>query len=705
MRSGGLLYRRDMSDQNCLPRLLTSFAAGPDRLVPRRHSWLMRIVVAALSLGWIAPSCSAIPPRTVYVVEQSTHLRCGPGDDYYRTDPLRHGQSLDVYAQTPDGWLGVAPPDDSFDWVPADAIAIHPGGQTGTVAEDDLVVWIGTHLGRARKYRWQVQLAIDEEVVILNRAQREGPDGPQTWLQIVPPSGEFRWIHQDDVVNTSEELIARVNELLTNNESASSAHTDFERSTQSNPSNRPVRTAARPTRREDRPQLSRLPSRRERRRRDESERIETTERMEPSDQTDDPSDSRLAKIKRAGQSILLSRLLHSDSKADVDSGIGSKTDLATRDLATRNDAAAPNEISSDGPKPSSRRSADSSADSLLSGTSAMPPQELIPEPVPGGRPKSLTPVTDLIGAPEATAASSSPVQSPSSHGGLPSVAPVGFQTSVATIVGSNLSMPSIAHPPRPGQPSVAVSQSRIDQLRRRVEQADAPELAMVLSELMTRRSSSIETEVLLDRLRSGDAVAVAAGNQLLPRAQRYYQLAIRREGSPPRVIQDAETAGSSLQGMSPPNAWSAAPSADTVAESNLDSTSVIAPVQSDVQGHRTEPINVTESVKSTEPINLAERTNLAEQINLAERTRTNLAEPGDPIDQVAGQLLRVYSARPGAPPFSLTDAGGRTLCYVTPVPGVDLRQHVNSQVELVGVRERLAGLSTENLRVSSVVLR
>ena len=45
------------------------------------------------------------------------YTRCGPADDYYRTDPLRQGQELQVYTETDDGWLGIRPPKESFCWV------------------------------------------------------------------------------------------------------------------------------------------------------------------------------------------------------------------------------------------------------------------------------------------------------------------------------------------------------------------------------------------------------------------------------------------------------------------------------------------------------------------------------------------------------------------------------------------------------------
>jgi hypothetical protein len=146
-------------------------------------------------------------PYDVYVDQEQVVARCGPGGEYYRTDPLRHGQKLEVYLEAEKGWLGVRPPEGSFSWVTADAIQLDRSGKIGKVIEDGTLSWIGTHLGKARKYLWQVQLAAGETVTILGRAEREGPDGPQLWYRIAPPAGEFRWVHRDQVVENPEELL------------------------------------------------------------------------------------------------------------------------------------------------------------------------------------------------------------------------------------------------------------------------------------------------------------------------------------------------------------------------------------------------------------------------------------------------------------------------------------------------------------------
>ncbi len=139
-------------------------------------------------------------PFVVQVESDGGYARCGPSEDSYETDPLRRGQSLDVYVQTPDGWLGVRPPENSFCWVPADAVEMQNSKQSGTIIEDGTAVWIGTHLEKKPKHQWQVKLATGEPITVISRSKRQGPDGPQLWFRIVPPSGEYRWVHRSQVV-------------------------------------------------------------------------------------------------------------------------------------------------------------------------------------------------------------------------------------------------------------------------------------------------------------------------------------------------------------------------------------------------------------------------------------------------------------------------------------------------------------------------
>ncbi len=62
-----------------------------------------------------------------------------------------------------------------------------------------------------------------------------------------------------------------------------------------------------------------------------------------------------------------------------------------------------------------------------------------------------------------------------------------------------------------------------------------------------------------------------------------------------------------------------------------------------------------------------------------------------------GYLVQVYSARSNTPPYALTDNAGRTLVYVSPMPGVNFRVHLNSHVKVVGQQSFLRGLNTPHI--------
>lgn len=177
-------------------------------VVARRLLAFVATCMLAAGAGAQEPAADqGFEPFDVYIDQQEVMARCGPGGEYYRTDPLRHGQRLEVYLETDQGWLGVRPPEGSFSWVPADAVELDRSGKIGKVTEEGTLSWIGTHLGKARKYMWQVQLAEGETVTILGKAEREGPDGPQLWYRIAPPAGEFRWVHREQVVDDPESLL------------------------------------------------------------------------------------------------------------------------------------------------------------------------------------------------------------------------------------------------------------------------------------------------------------------------------------------------------------------------------------------------------------------------------------------------------------------------------------------------------------------
>ncbi|HEY2882983.1 MAG TPA: SH3 domain-containing protein [Pirellulales bacterium] len=132
-------------------------------------------------------------PYTAYVNSEDVYVRSGPGKNYYPTDKLPRGEAVEVYRHDPGGWYAVRPPKTSFSWVPADALKPQ-GDHIAVVEKDHAFCYVGTRFSNAHDVH-QVRLDKGEQVEILDVKQiGEGADA-QSWCQIAPPSGEFRWVY------------------------------------------------------------------------------------------------------------------------------------------------------------------------------------------------------------------------------------------------------------------------------------------------------------------------------------------------------------------------------------------------------------------------------------------------------------------------------------------------------------------------------
>lgn len=140
-------------------------------------------------------------PYRVYAAAEETPVSSGPGEGFYATDLLPEGTPLEVHRREPGGWLAIRPPERSFSWVPARKLHVAAGDRLATVVADDAVAWIGSRVETVQDHRWQVRLERGERVIVLgHRDLADDQKGTtETWYQIAPPSGEFRWVHADDV--------------------------------------------------------------------------------------------------------------------------------------------------------------------------------------------------------------------------------------------------------------------------------------------------------------------------------------------------------------------------------------------------------------------------------------------------------------------------------------------------------------------------
>ena len=598
----------------------------------------------------------AMEPYTVFVAESESYTRCGPAADYYRTDPLKHGQQLEVYAETEDGWLGVRPPEDSFCWVPAETIELDGSGEMGTVAEDRTVAWIGTHLGRARKYLWQVQLAEGEPVTVIGRQERDGPDGPQLWLRIVPPSGEFRWIHRNQTVRTSEALVDSLRETSreisknTEIQFQPAGPTHIDRSLQGSPRPGQIHRVASAT------ESSTM----------ESEPVSSRRRLQADAQAIAQAipPSIAQSISKSGRSVLNAAQAGPSSHRRLpDAAVGSGLDSGWKSNASQ----APSHVNLP-------PSLSSSAGLAPSTNQQRKPRGLLASMAILGRPRlrdigtggvstghapsSQTIASDdnwvsgaanrPVNASQTIAMRGAPMTLPAAPGSLYANQPSAMATAsldswrntshdvmqvtgIAPLPTQNLRpaapttlMPTTTAPPF--KTPQLISPERITQVQDQVRGSDMGSLRLVLSRLMAAQSSAAEVRVVADAARdlagqAPDAVIAGQARLLSERADQYARLAERRDG--------------------------------TTQSPALPATPVTSPG----------PLSV--------------------------------AAPSSESDQAAfsGQLVQVYSARTHSPPFALTDGTGRTIAYVTPSPGINLRMHLNQQVTVTGTRGFVTGLN------------
>ena len=159
--------------------------------------------------AWTAVAIATEPPKAkdpeaVYVAVERARLFAGPSTDFYPTGGADRGAALEVYHRTNNGWLGIRPPQGSFSWVPASQAYLLPGGRVIEITDASAVSWIGTELGSAKQYRWQVQLNVGEQLGVLGEATvKNGSDEREAlWYKVAPPAGEFRWIEEAAVSKT-----------------------------------------------------------------------------------------------------------------------------------------------------------------------------------------------------------------------------------------------------------------------------------------------------------------------------------------------------------------------------------------------------------------------------------------------------------------------------------------------------------------------
>lgn len=141
-------------------------------------------------------------PYQAELTVDSAALRSGPGEHYYPAAQLSRGETVEVYRHDPGGWYAVRPPQGSFSWLRASDVELIDQDLAEIKAERT-PVRVGSQLDNTRDVI-QVYLDPGEQVRVLGVKRFGSGPNAETWYQIAPPAGEFRWVHGRFVARRAE---------------------------------------------------------------------------------------------------------------------------------------------------------------------------------------------------------------------------------------------------------------------------------------------------------------------------------------------------------------------------------------------------------------------------------------------------------------------------------------------------------------------
>jgi hypothetical protein len=116
---------------------------------------------------------------------------------------LARGDAVEVWRHDAGGWCAIRPPEGSFSWISADYVRAIDD-RRGVVVGDQVNVRIGSNYSEIRD-AIQVQAAEGEELFLIEARAPAGGNGAW-WYKILPPAGEFRWIHESRLVRHPDQI-------------------------------------------------------------------------------------------------------------------------------------------------------------------------------------------------------------------------------------------------------------------------------------------------------------------------------------------------------------------------------------------------------------------------------------------------------------------------------------------------------------------
>lgn len=168
----------------------------------RRHLILFAFVcVTFLPSGFVCPGATVDAaertfPYKAQISADDVYVRSGPGRNYYPTDKLKTGQTVEVYRHDPGGWYAIRPPKGSFTWVSSRFVRRGRDG-LAEVTGARVAARVGSRFSDIRDVI-QVRLKEGELIDPLPSADLRSAAARASstkWTKIAPPSGEYRWVH------------------------------------------------------------------------------------------------------------------------------------------------------------------------------------------------------------------------------------------------------------------------------------------------------------------------------------------------------------------------------------------------------------------------------------------------------------------------------------------------------------------------------
>ena len=169
---------------------------------------VVTFLISTLSAQFAAAQIKSFPYDAKVVVDE-VFVRSGAGDSYYPTQKLPRETVVTVHRHDPGGWFMIDPPKGSFSWIPERYVK-RVNDTEGEVAEESVIAFVGSEFGDEASV-FQRRLKTGEKITIIGQREIVTSSGPQSMLQIAPPTRERRWIPGSALVPTDAEHRAQLN--------------------------------------------------------------------------------------------------------------------------------------------------------------------------------------------------------------------------------------------------------------------------------------------------------------------------------------------------------------------------------------------------------------------------------------------------------------------------------------------------------------